>query len=188
MVNPLCERYHEDKQAKKNVYRTKVEMAEFELWLDLTKVRGIANSENSILMQGLVYGRWSIRGHPKLQSVFPSTKRNCSENTEVLKQEVERGDEAMTSPEELNYLRAKHQSERRWTQMSAIVPQRRIYRSRRKGRRCKATNSRAMGLAVTWYCKCGTSMESSIPCSYGGRVLVIKGAEEVENTKTNFKY
>ncbi|RRT67066.1 hypothetical protein B296_00025194 [Ensete ventricosum] len=94
----------------------------------------------------------------------------------------------MTSLEELNYLRAKHQSERRWTQRSVIVPQRRIYRSRKKGRRCKATNSRAMGLAVTWYCKGGTSMESSIPYSYGERVLVIKGAEEVENIETNSKY
>ncbi|RWW44653.1 hypothetical protein BHE74_00049569 [Ensete ventricosum] len=94
----------------------------------------------------------------------------------------------MTSPEELNYLRAQHRSERRWTQRSAIVPQRWIYRSRRKGHRCKATNSRAMGLTVTWYCKGGTSMESSIPCSYGGRVLVIKGAEEVENTEINSKY
>ncbi|RWV96736.1 hypothetical protein GW17_00040529 [Ensete ventricosum] len=34
----------------------------------------------------------------------------------------------------------------------------------------------------------GTSVESSIPCSYGGRALVVKGAEEVENTKTNSKY
>ncbi|RWV77455.1 hypothetical protein GW17_00061718 [Ensete ventricosum] len=31
----------------------------------LTEVRGIANSKNSVLMQGLVCGRWSVRGHPK---------------------------------------------------------------------------------------------------------------------------
>ncbi|RWV77678.1 hypothetical protein GW17_00061460 [Ensete ventricosum] len=29
------------------------------------EVRGIANSKNSVLMQGLVYGRWSICDHPK---------------------------------------------------------------------------------------------------------------------------
>ncbi|RWW06451.1 hypothetical protein GW17_00030221 [Ensete ventricosum] len=33
----------------------------------------------------------------------------------------------------------------------------------------------------------GTSVESSIPCSHGGRALVVKGAEEVENAKTNSK-
>ncbi|RRT52278.1 hypothetical protein B296_00022194 [Ensete ventricosum] len=31
----------------------------------LTEVRGIANSKNLVLMQGLVCGRWSVRGHPK---------------------------------------------------------------------------------------------------------------------------
>ncbi|RWV85688.1 hypothetical protein BHE74_00049309 [Ensete ventricosum] len=30
-----------------------------------------------------------------------------------------------------------------------------------------------------------TFMESSIPCSHGGRALVMKGAEEVENTSAN---
>ncbi|RRT57209.1 hypothetical protein B296_00001624 [Ensete ventricosum] len=33
-----------------------------------------------------------------------------------------------------------------------------------------------------------TSVESSIPCSHGGRALVVKGAEEVENAKANSKY
>ncbi|RRT53626.1 hypothetical protein B296_00048445, partial [Ensete ventricosum] len=33
-----------------------------------------------------------------------------------------------------------------------------------------------------------TSMESSIPCSHGGRALVVKGAEEVENAEANSKY
>ncbi|RWV94148.1 hypothetical protein GW17_00043347 [Ensete ventricosum] len=32
------------------------------------------------------------------------------------------------------------------------------------------------------------AVESSIPCSHGGRALVIKGAEEVENAKANSKY
>ncbi|RWV97687.1 hypothetical protein BHE74_00019131 [Ensete ventricosum] len=34
----------------------------------------------------------------------------------------------------------------------------------------------------------GTSMESSIPCSHGGRALVVKGAEEMENAETNSKH
>ncbi|RZS26692.1 hypothetical protein BHM03_00060064 [Ensete ventricosum] len=119
----------------------------------------------------------------ELQSIFSSTKGNCSENTGVLKQAVERGEEAMMSPQGLSYPKVKHRSERRWTRTSAIVLQRRIYRSPRKGYRCKATNNRAMGLTVPWYHKSGTSMESSIPCSHGGRALVMKGAEEVENAE-----
>ncbi|RWV87226.1 hypothetical protein GW17_00050807 [Ensete ventricosum] len=76
----------------------------------------------------------------------------------------------------------------RWTQRSVTVPQRRIYRSRRKGRRCKATDSMVMGLATPWYRRGGTSVESLIPCSHEGRVLGIKGAEEVENAEANSKY
>ncbi|RZS15897.1 hypothetical protein BHM03_00047802 [Ensete ventricosum] len=53
---------------------------------------------------------------------------------------------------------------------------------------CKATDSRAMGLAAPWYRRGGTSMESLIHCSHGGRALVVKGAEEVENAKANSKY
>ncbi|RZS20132.1 hypothetical protein BHM03_00052609 [Ensete ventricosum] len=46
-----------------------------------------------------------------------------------------------------------------------------------------------MGLAALWYRRGGTSVEPSIPCSYRGRALVVKGAEEVENTtKANSKY
>ncbi|RWW74586.1 hypothetical protein BHE74_00017473 [Ensete ventricosum] len=84
--------------------------------------------------------------------------------------------------------KAKHRLERRWTRRSTTVPQRRIYRSRRKGCRCKATDSRAMGLVAPWYHRCGTFVESSIPCSHGGRALVVKGAEKVKNAKTNSKY
>ncbi|RRT49965.1 hypothetical protein B296_00014563 [Ensete ventricosum] len=54
--------------------------------------------------------------------------------------------------------------------------------------RCKSTDSRAMGLAAPWYRGGRTSVESSIPCSHGGRALVTKGAEEVENAKANSKY
>ncbi|RRT78659.1 hypothetical protein B296_00007105 [Ensete ventricosum] len=51
-----------------------------------------------------------------------------------------------------------------------------------------ATNSRAMGLAAPWYSRGRTSVESSIPCSYGWRTLVVKEAEEVENAEANSKY
>ncbi|RWW65036.1 hypothetical protein BHE74_00027683, partial [Ensete ventricosum] len=84
--------------------------------------------------------------------------------------------------------KAKCRLERMWTQRNATVPQRRIYRSRRKGCRCKTTDNMAMGLATSWYRRGETSMESSISCSHGGRALVIKGVEEVENAKANSKY
>ncbi|RWW49930.1 hypothetical protein BHE74_00043843 [Ensete ventricosum] len=53
----------------------------------------------------------------------------------------------------------------------------------RKGHRCEATDSRVIGLAAPWYHIGGTSVEASTPCSHGGRVLVAKGVEEVENAK-----
>ncbi|RWW68333.1 hypothetical protein BHE74_00024154 [Ensete ventricosum] len=58
----------------------------------------------------------------------------------------------------------------------------------RKEHRCEATYSRAMGLAAPWYRRDGTSVEALIPCSHGGRALVAKGVEEVENPKANSKY
>ncbi|RRT47025.1 hypothetical protein B296_00042242 [Ensete ventricosum] len=57
-----------------------------------------------------------------------------------------------------------------------------------KRRRCKTTDSRAMGLAAPWYRRGRTSMESLIPCSHRGRALVVKGAKEVENAEANSKY
>ncbi|RWW08607.1 hypothetical protein GW17_00027941 [Ensete ventricosum] len=54
-------------------------------------------------------------------------------------------------------------------------------------RRCKATNSNAIGLVAPWR-RGETSVESSIPCSHRGRALVVKGAEEVKNTEANSKY
>ncbi|RRT34095.1 hypothetical protein B296_00053368 [Ensete ventricosum] len=92
------------------------------------------------------------------------------------------------SPVGLSYPKAKRRLEMRWTRRSTTMPQRRIYRSRRKGRRCKTMDSRAMGLVAPWYCRGGTFVESSIPYSHGGRALVVKGAEEVENAKANSKY
>ncbi|RZS01581.1 hypothetical protein BHM03_00031446 [Ensete ventricosum] len=50
---------------------------------------------------------------------------------------------------------------------------------------CKAIDSRAIGLAAPWYHRGETSVESSISCSYGGRTLVVKGAEEMENAEAN---
>ncbi|RRT56270.1 hypothetical protein B296_00043886 [Ensete ventricosum] len=58
----------------------------------------------------------------------------------------------------------------------------------RKECRYEAMDSRAMGLAVPWYHRGGTSMEASIPCSHGRRGLVAKGGEEVENAEANSKY
>ncbi|RWW06301.1 hypothetical protein GW17_00030379 [Ensete ventricosum] len=98
---------------------------------------------------------------------------------------VERGKEA-TSPEGLSNPKAKRRL-KRWTR-SVTIPQRRIYRSRRKGRRCKATDSRAMGLAAPWYRRGGTSVESLIPCSHRERALVINGVEELENAEANSRY
>ncbi|RZR76574.1 hypothetical protein BHM03_00001400 [Ensete ventricosum] len=34
----------------------------------------------------------------------------------------------------------------------------------------------------------GTSVKSSVPCSHGGRALVVKGAKEIENAEANSKY
>ncbi|RZS23609.1 hypothetical protein BHM03_00056575, partial [Ensete ventricosum] len=96
--------------------------------------------------------------------------------------------EDKADPVGLSYPKAKRRLERRWTRRSTTVSQRRIYRSRRKGCRCKSTDSRAMGLAAPWYRRGGTSVDSLIPCSHGGRALVVKGAEEVENAKANSKY
>ncbi|RWW47001.1 hypothetical protein BHE74_00047047 [Ensete ventricosum] len=56
------------------------------------------------------------------------------------------------------------------------------------GHRCKVTDCRTMGLVAPWYHRGGTSVESSISCSHGGRALVMKEAEEVENAKANSKY
>ncbi|RWV77275.1 hypothetical protein GW17_00061916, partial [Ensete ventricosum] len=64
-------------------------------------------------------------------------------------------EEATTSPVGLSYPKTKRRLERRWTRRSTTVPQRRIYRSRRKGCRCKATDSRAIGLAAPWYVEAG---------------------------------
>ncbi|RZS29427.1 hypothetical protein BHM03_00063158 [Ensete ventricosum] len=43
--------------------------------------------------------------------------------------------------------------------------------------KCKTTDIRAMGLAAPRYHRGGTSVESSIPCSHGGRALVVKGVD-----------
>ncbi|RWW44650.1 hypothetical protein BHE74_00049572 [Ensete ventricosum] len=106
----------------------------------------------------------------------------------VLKQVVERGEEATTSPVGLSYPKSKASVRKEVDWRSTTVPQRQIYQLRRKGCRCKAKDSRAMSLAAPWYHRGGTSVESSIPCSHGGRALVVKGAEEVEYSKANSKY
>ncbi|RRT36130.1 hypothetical protein B296_00030381 [Ensete ventricosum] len=200
MINSLRERHHEDKQARKNVLRTKVEMAKFELQLDVIQlteaklgsedlstgqedvetVRGSTPhaemSREDMIMQRYDQellgaplwlttqrqeGLWIQRVNVMVPQQRVFRVCNCLENTEVLKQVVERGEEMTTSPEGLSYPKSKA---------------------------CKVTDSRAMGLAAPWYCRGGTSVESSIPCSHGGRALVVKGAEEVENAEANSKY
>ncbi|RRT58270.1 hypothetical protein B296_00021509 [Ensete ventricosum] len=52
----------------------------------------------------------------------------------------------------------------------------------------EATDNSSMGMAAPWYRKSETSVESSIPCSHGGRVLVVKGVKKVENAEVNSKY
>ncbi|RWW29475.1 hypothetical protein GW17_00005999 [Ensete ventricosum] len=74
-----------------------------------------------------------------------------------------------------------------WDYFSAHIRLREPDKSKDKAE-CKVTDSRAMGLAAPWYCRGGTSVESSILCSHGGRALVVKGAEEVENAWANSKY
>ncbi|RWW76651.1 hypothetical protein BHE74_00015248 [Ensete ventricosum] len=103
------------------------------------------------------------------------------------KQAVERGEEATMSPEGLSYPKSKASVKKEVDSEECPVSQKRIYRSRRKRLKCKATDCRAMGLAAPWYCRGGTFVESSIPCSHG-RALVVKGAEEVANAKANSKY
>ncbi|RWV91370.1 hypothetical protein GW17_00046346 [Ensete ventricosum] len=44
-----------------------------------------------------------------------------------------------------------------------------------------------MGLATPLYRRGGTSVGSLIPCSHGGRALIMKEAEEAENAEANSK-
>ncbi|RRT48532.1 hypothetical protein B296_00016828 [Ensete ventricosum] len=135
-------------------------------------------------MQRLEHGRRSVRGHPKVRSeLSPGSRQWCTKSSEV----VERGEEATTRPEGLSYpkskvsVRKEVDSEERHSVAKADL-------QIAKGYRCKATDSRAMDLAAPWYRRGGTSVESSIPCSHGGRTLVVKGAEDVENAEANSKY
>ncbi|RWV95111.1 hypothetical protein GW17_00042293 [Ensete ventricosum] len=93
---------------------------------------------------GLLQCSHSLKGARQVRG----QSRNYYEDIVVSKHVVERGEEATTSPVGLSYPKAKRRLERRWTRKSTTVPQRRIYRSRRKRCRCKSTDSRAMGLAA----------------------------------------
>ncbi|RZR96083.1 hypothetical protein BHM03_00025032 [Ensete ventricosum] len=71
MVNPLRKRHHEDNgplgerwdRAKWEVLRNDRKSC-----AKLTEVRGIVNSKDSELMQGLILGRRSVHGYPKVTS------------------------------------------------------------------------------------------------------------------------
>ncbi|RRT35112.1 hypothetical protein B296_00044566 [Ensete ventricosum] len=75
---------------------------------------------------------------------------------------VERGEELIMSPVGLNYPKAQCRLERRWTRRSTIIQQRRIYRSQRKGCRCKAMDSRVIGLTAPWYAEAKELHKTSI--------------------------
>ncbi|RRT45365.1 hypothetical protein B296_00046667 [Ensete ventricosum] len=100
----------------------------------------------------------------------------------------QKGEETTTSPEGLSYpkaiasVRMEIGLEECHSAAEADLPM------ARNEHKCEATYSRAMGLAVPWYCRGKTSVEASIPCSHGGRALVVKGAEKVENAEANSKY
>ncbi|RWW68764.1 hypothetical protein BHE74_00023735 [Ensete ventricosum] len=53
---------------------------------------------------------------------------------------------------------------------------------------CEAIDSSAMAMVAPWYHRGRISVESSIPCTHRGKALIVKRAEEVENTKANLKY
>ncbi|RRT61506.1 hypothetical protein B296_00006394 [Ensete ventricosum] len=78
---------------------------------------------------GLLQYSHSLKGARQVKG----QSRNCQEDIVVSKQVVKRGEEATMSPVGLSYPKAKRRLERRWIRMSTIVPQRQIYRSRRKG-------------------------------------------------------
>ncbi|RWW51452.1 hypothetical protein BHE74_00042198 [Ensete ventricosum] len=168
-------------------------------------------------MQGLIHGRWSVHGHPKVRSELSAMKyqnflfdmerirpkaaemynkfstlldpEGCRSSTSVNKATARRDVDSrgechstaeaglpcmIEAAEELDYF-------------SAHIRLREPDKSEDKID-WKVTDSRATGLATPWYRRGGTFVESSIPCSHGGRALVIKGAKEVENAKTNSKY
>ncbi|RZR93179.1 hypothetical protein BHM03_00021615 [Ensete ventricosum] len=121
-------------------------------------------------------------GSSTIQRTRPTSIRkevDSEEHHNAVEVDLPIAKEGMQIPVGLSYPKAKRRLERMWTQRSTTVSQRWIYQSRRKGCRCKITDSRAMGLAAPWYRRGETSVESSIPCSHGGRALVIKGAKEV---------
>ncbi|RZS06606.1 hypothetical protein BHM03_00037291 [Ensete ventricosum] len=129
----------------------------------LTEVRGIANSKNSVLMQGLVCERWSVRGHPK---AIETRRHGALEFFLRYGKDMSVGGMIIAARELKCF--------------SAYIHLREPSKSEDK--------AEVMGLAVPWYRRGGTSVESSISCSHGGRALVVKGVEEVENAEANSKY
>ncbi|RZR79043.1 hypothetical protein BHM03_00004630 [Ensete ventricosum] len=115
-----------------------------ELWIQGVNVIVPQRYDQSSWRVGLLQCSHSLKGARQVRG----QSRNYYEDIVVSKHVVERGEEATTSPVGLSYPKAKRRLERRWTRKSTTVPQRRIYRSRRKRCRCKSTDSRAMGLAA----------------------------------------
>ncbi|RWW38607.1 hypothetical protein BHE74_00056148 [Ensete ventricosum] len=109
MANPLRERHHEDKQATKNAYRTKIEMAKFELRLDVDNGALIlANSSHENLyameispggdmVQRIVVEYFVAMQHMRIMS------HEGHDHAKV----IERGEEATTNPKGLSYPKSK---------------------------------------------------------------------------------
>ncbi|RWW49614.1 hypothetical protein BHE74_00044191 [Ensete ventricosum] len=164
MAKLLRERHHKDKQARKNVYRTKIRPCKVGYVAQLSKELCKAH-------RGMIMSYWELHFGEQ-----HNDKKDYGFNVMI------------ASTKGLNYLKSKASVRKEvdleecYNAIEADLP---IVEKRC---RCKATNSRAMGLAVPWYHRGETSVESSIPCSHGGRALVMKGAEEVDNTEVNSKY
>ncbi|RZS24834.1 hypothetical protein BHM03_00057947 [Ensete ventricosum] len=148
-------------------------------------------------MQGLVHGRRSVRDHPKFSTLLDP--EGCSgdcigEGSQSSRRAVDSRGECHGTVEAglpcvciemralvvsiwgLCMIGAAGELDC----FSAHIRLRELGKSEDKAE-CKSTDSRAMGLAAPWYRRGGTFVESSIPCSHGGRALVVKGAEEPSN-------
>ncbi|RWW82766.1 hypothetical protein BHE74_00008747 [Ensete ventricosum] len=199
----------------------------------LTEVRGIANSKNLVLMQGLVCGGWSVCDHPKATKTRrhgalklylrhendtshcvakialvgdrgPGSRQWCTNFSkvcglrELLGDELSQSDSSTGCDPIMGGRRslAKEASTTRGGKGLTMCWQRphieRLYDKELLGAplqlNAMAMDSSVMGLVAPWYRRGGTSVKSSIPCSHGGRALVVKGAEEVENAEADSKY
>ncbi|RRT31567.1 hypothetical protein B296_00058598 [Ensete ventricosum] len=179
----------------------------------LKEVKGIANSKVSVLMQGLVHGRPSVRAHPKARSeldamehqsfLFDVERIRPSYWATDCPRAMLRVGVTQEWVDESELPRERTKNNQRWRRPYDVLAETthgevkvdsgehhsvaEVDLPIAKGCRYKVTDRRA-GLTALWYHRNGTSVESSIPYSHGGRALVVKGTEEVENAEANSKY